>query len=584
MKSTVVEKRWLAMGILILGVAAALRVSAIGERSLSHPEMYVPGLPLPAGLSDPPPRHEFWPLVRDVVATDTHPPGYYAMMWPVIRLAGASEWSMRLPSAVCGVATVGFLMWLGLALGRPGAGLLAGALLALNGYHIFWSQAARMYSLAGMLALLSTLLLLKAAKAERSGWAAAWYCGVTLLGLATHVFMWSLLAAQIGWVAWAGWVRRGGMPGLLKWQWLTATMGTPLLAVAAYQSGNPVATMSRDLLLCGGELMQFGFLWPRVQGRLDTFPPEWLEAQASQSPYSLWWAALLALGLWLVWEARREAGGGPVAWGGHRASPGWRAVTLAAAAATGMDVMLLQAAQTVALKAPAVMRLTTVMAAAPLAGLIGFLILPRVWAWAGERHGSGGSVEEGPGGMRLVWLSAFGPPALLWIFSMAARPVMTPRGLLAVYPLVALLLALGLIEASRDRRWVAAALALALIPIHIWSVREYSRRTMDPLHHKQFVERLRKQMQPSDLVFYPVGWANTPLLWYLPPERYRVIGWEFGAARRKNPDARVWVLSTYGVAPAERMTAAVGGYRRAGAVEAPHARAELFEPARDQER
>ncbi|MBI5085446.1 MAG: glycosyltransferase family 39 protein, partial [Acidobacteria bacterium] len=557
--------RWLVTGILILGLAAALRVSMIGERSLSHPEMYVPGLPLPAGLSDPPPRRDFWPMVRDVVATDTHPPGYYAMMWPVIRLGGASEWSMRMPSVVCGVVTVGLLMWLGFVLGRPGAGMLAGALLALNGYHVFWSQAARMYTLAGMLALLSTLLLVKAARDGRRGWTVpACYCGVMLMGLATHVFMWSLLAAQMGWVAWRGWVRRGALPGLLRWQWLAATMGTPLLAVAAYQSGNPAATLSRDLLLCGGGLLQFGFLWPREQGRLDTFPPGWTAAQASQSPYTLAWMALLALGLFLMWQARRVRGEEACAGPEHHTGPGWRVVAAAAAAATGMDLMLLRAAQTVALKSPLVMVLTRVMAAAPLAGLIGFLVAPRVWAWARNLRGPGGTLEDGLSGMGLVWASALGPPALLWMFSMAARPVMTMRGLLAVYPAVALLLALGVIEASRDRRWVTAALVLLLIPAHAWSVLEYSRRTIDPLRHKDFAEQLRRQIQAGDLVFYPIGWANTPLLWYLPPERYKVVGWKFDEAGRNNPDARVWVLSTYGAEPAEGMKAAVAGYRRIG--------------------
>jgi mannosyltransferase len=87
-------------------------------------------------------------------AHDNYPPLHNLALFAVIKLFGDSEWSLRLPSAIFGVANIGVLYWLGTMTFGRAAGLLGAALLAVAPFHIWYSQEARMYSL---LALAATL-------------------------------------------------------------------------------------------------------------------------------------------------------------------------------------------------------------------------------------------------------------------------------------------------------------------------------------------------------------------------------------------------------------------------------------------
>ena len=71
---------------------------------------------------------------------------------------------MRLPSALLGTACIPLVFWLGMLTRQQAAGWIAAALVAVNGHLVFWSQIARMFTLACCLGLLATILLLKIAQ------------------------------------------------------------------------------------------------------------------------------------------------------------------------------------------------------------------------------------------------------------------------------------------------------------------------------------------------------------------------------------------------------------------------------------
>jgi 4-amino-4-deoxy-L-arabinose transferase-like glycosyltransferase len=74
--------------------------------------------------------------------------------------ASDSEWALRLPSVLFGVATVPAIAWLaGRWLGRPVA-VWAAWLLALSPFHVWYSQEARNYSLLMLCACVSGALAL----------------------------------------------------------------------------------------------------------------------------------------------------------------------------------------------------------------------------------------------------------------------------------------------------------------------------------------------------------------------------------------------------------------------------------------
>ncbi|MGC9333930.1 MAG: glycosyltransferase family 39 protein [Anaerolineae bacterium] len=86
-------------------------------------------------------------------AVDIHPPFYYLLLHAWIQLLGPSTLSVRLLSVLIGTATVPLLFVLGRRMMGPAGGLLAAFLLATSPFHVFYSQEVRMYSLVTLLGL-----------------------------------------------------------------------------------------------------------------------------------------------------------------------------------------------------------------------------------------------------------------------------------------------------------------------------------------------------------------------------------------------------------------------------------------------
>jgi len=274
---TSAQNRSLSVAILLFALAIGgwLRCSGLANRSISHPEIYVPGIRLPEGISEPAQRDTIFKVLTGTFSSDTHPPGYYLAMFPWTRLAGTSLFAIRLPSAILGLACIALLYALGAMAGKPLSGSLAALLLAANGYHVFWSQVARMFAQACFLALASTVLLLWLARGARHrAIVGTCYVALILAGLATHVFFWTLFATHMVWAfvralplvrpTSHGAVRWGA--GELSWicraQLLALILGSPFIAFLAYQSGNTVAELSGNGLQFLAAYIPFAFLLP----------------------------------------------------------------------------------------------------------------------------------------------------------------------------------------------------------------------------------------------------------------------------------------------------------------------------------
>src|SRR5512135_2934663 len=196
MSTLALRNKWLAitaLGIIIL-LGALLRVQDLTEKTIAHIEIYIPGIQLPSGLSDPNPRLSLRDtLIGVMVDGEPHPPAYYIFMLGWTRLFGTGILALRLPSVLFGVGSIILIGLLGLLERDKWTGILAAGMLALNGHQVFWSQTAKMYSLGCFLGLLSTVLLLLAYR-QRS-WQRvlqAAYLLVTLAGLTTVVYFWLL--------------------------------------------------------------------------------------------------------------------------------------------------------------------------------------------------------------------------------------------------------------------------------------------------------------------------------------------------------------------------------------------------------
>ena len=82
---------------------------------------------------------------------DVHPPLYYLLMHPWLRLFGTSELALRLPSLLLACATVLMLYFAGSYAGGPAWGFTAALILAFLPWHVYYAQEARNYTLLGVL-------------------------------------------------------------------------------------------------------------------------------------------------------------------------------------------------------------------------------------------------------------------------------------------------------------------------------------------------------------------------------------------------------------------------------------------------
>jgi len=97
---------------------------------------------------------------------------------------GESEWAVRIPAMLFGVATIPVFYWVArIALSRW-ASIAGSAVLAVSYHHIFFSQNARGYSAALFFALATSGLLIRALWDDR-GWRWCLYVAAMVLGFAS---------------------------------------------------------------------------------------------------------------------------------------------------------------------------------------------------------------------------------------------------------------------------------------------------------------------------------------------------------------------------------------------------------------
>ena len=100
------------------------------------------------------------------IINDFHPPLYYLVIHYWSNLFGTSEIMLRIPSVIFGVLTIYFLYLavkesISLKIVKLKWPILPSLLLATSGLHIYYSQEARMYSMATFLVTLIIYLYLK---------------------------------------------------------------------------------------------------------------------------------------------------------------------------------------------------------------------------------------------------------------------------------------------------------------------------------------------------------------------------------------------------------------------------------------
>jgi len=166
------RRHWLASVWALVALALVVRLFGLTSRDLSYDEQVT--LVDSQSVRSPSPgvsRETFVSsALRDIDAglfsvarqSATHDqPVYVSLIYLWLSLVGASEVTLRLPSALFGAASVGLVAVVGRTLVGEYVALLAGLLLSVSPVHVLYSQQGRVYAMAGFLALLAMALLLR---------------------------------------------------------------------------------------------------------------------------------------------------------------------------------------------------------------------------------------------------------------------------------------------------------------------------------------------------------------------------------------------------------------------------------------
>jgi len=138
--------------ILILILASSLRFYHIDYQSVWLDEI--------CSMIEANPSVAWSDLEISIINSDPHPPLYFAFLKALLQIFGYTTFIGRILSAFTGVLGVFSVYLLGKELINKKVGLIAGFLLAINFFHIYYSQEIRMYAQLLLFATLSYYFLL----------------------------------------------------------------------------------------------------------------------------------------------------------------------------------------------------------------------------------------------------------------------------------------------------------------------------------------------------------------------------------------------------------------------------------------
>jgi hypothetical protein len=209
---------------IVLVLAALLRFADLGGASLWIDEF------MTWRMINPGAGHGLWEQFRDNVQG----PLYLAVLWPFAR-GGVDEWLLRLPAALAGVLSVPLMLRLGSELRDRRTGEWAALLLALNPFHLYYSQEARGYAFLLFFSLAATVVLLRMRRrGPDTGGALAYgvLAGLAVLSNMSGLFLVGAQALGLLLFArprerrdWAAWALAFGLAGLVAVPWLLQASG-----------------------------------------------------------------------------------------------------------------------------------------------------------------------------------------------------------------------------------------------------------------------------------------------------------------------------------------------------------------------
>lgn len=172
---------------------------------------------------------ELWRMLGNVDAVHG---AYYVVMHALVDVFGYSPLLLRVPSAIAVGAAAALTVVLGRQLGLGGAAVLGGLVFCLLPRATWMGTEARSYALSAALAVLLTIVLLRAQRSNRRRW---WlvYAAVTVVSCYFFIYL-ALVVVALGFTMawWLAHARRAAVPTVLRWSVASAAAAIALLPFA----------------------------------------------------------------------------------------------------------------------------------------------------------------------------------------------------------------------------------------------------------------------------------------------------------------------------------------------------------------
>jgi hypothetical protein len=181
--------------IALIVVGGILRLVGITHQSLWLDEAYSAYLA----------AHRFPQILAFVSSSDAHPPLYYLVLhvWMVV---GRSELTLRALSAGASLGAVALTYELGRRLANSRVAFLAGALMAISAFQVWYAQEARMYALTTFAVLVAVWALVRACETRRALFWVIYTCAM-LAAIYLDYTAFFVYTALLVWFLRAGWRR-----------------------------------------------------------------------------------------------------------------------------------------------------------------------------------------------------------------------------------------------------------------------------------------------------------------------------------------------------------------------------------------
>jgi uncharacterized membrane protein len=170
-------------------------------------------------------------MLANLRTTDVHPPLHHIVLWGTVRLLGAGELAVRVPSLLAATAMIPALYAAGRDIYDRRAGMAAAALAAVAPFAVWYADEARMYALFMLFALLALWMQVRIV---RGGGAGSWLGFVLSAAALIYTQYFGILFVATQMLGFAVAVARGVLPlrRVVAWTGLLVLLLLPLMGFA----------------------------------------------------------------------------------------------------------------------------------------------------------------------------------------------------------------------------------------------------------------------------------------------------------------------------------------------------------------